>query len=81
MDWPLGNNHQNTAIHLAAQNGWNEVAGHLLRAKKLNVNKKDLHANTALHLAAQNGQLGVSFGNLKDARIFTWFQNSLIDTE
>ena len=49
---------------MAAQNGWNEVAGHLLRAKKLNVNKKDLHANTALHLAAQNGQLGVSFGNL-----------------
>ena len=64
MDSPLGNNHQNTAIHLAAQNGWNEVAGHLLRAKKLNVNKKDLHANTALHLAAQNGQLGVSFKNL-----------------
>ena len=31
MDRPLGNNHQNTAIHLAAQNGWDEVAGHLLR--------------------------------------------------
>ena len=31
MNRPLGNNHQNTAIHLAAQNGWDEVAGHLLR--------------------------------------------------
>jgi len=48
-----GNNHKNTAIHLAAQNGFTEVAGHLLRAKKLNVNFKDLHANTALHLAAE----------------------------
>ena len=56
-----GNNHKNTAIHLAAQNGFTEVAGHLLRAKKLNVNFKDLHANTALHLAAQNGQIGVSY--------------------
>ena len=56
-----GNNHKNTAIHLAAQNGFTEVAGHLLRAKKLDVNFKDLHANTALHLAAQNGQIGVSY--------------------
>jgi len=55
-----GNNHKNTAIHLAAQNGWTDVAGHLLRAKKLDVNFKDLHANTALHLAAQNGQIGVT---------------------
>ena len=30
-DVNYGNNHENTAIHLAAQNGWNEVAGHLLR--------------------------------------------------
>ena len=55
-----GNNHKNTALHLAAQNGWDEVAEKLLRAKKIDVNFKDLHANTALHLAAQNGQIGVS---------------------
>ena len=45
---------------LAAQNGWSEIAAKLLRAKKINVNFKDLHANTALHLAAQNGQIGVA---------------------
>ena len=55
-----GNNHHNTALHLAAQNGFDEVAEKLLRAKRINVNKKDLHANTALHLAAQNGQIGVN---------------------
>ena len=46
--------------HLAAQNGWTEIAAKLLRAKKIKVNFKDLHANTALHLAAQNGQAGVA---------------------
>ena len=55
-----GNNHHNTALHRAAQNGFDEVAEKLLRAKRINVNKKDLHANTALHLAAQNGQIGVN---------------------
>ncbi len=46
---------------LAAQNGFHKVAEHLLRAKKIDVNFKDLHANTALHLAAQNGQVEVSY--------------------
>ena len=45
---------------LAAQNGWDEIAAKLLRAKKIQVNFKDLHANTALHLAAQNGQIKVA---------------------
>ena len=54
-----GNNHRNSAIHLAAQNGWPLVMETLLKAKKIKVNFKDLHANTALHLAAQNGQIEV----------------------
>ena len=58
-DVNFGNNHKNTAIHLAAQNGWTKVMEWLLKAKNINVNAKDLHANTALHLAAQNGAIGV----------------------
>ena len=58
-DVNFGNNHKNTAIHLAAQNGWTKVMEWLLKAKKIDVNAKDLHANTALHLAAQNGAIGV----------------------
>ena len=58
-DVNLGNNHKNTAIHLAAQNGWTKVMDWLLKAKNIKINAKDLHANTALHLAAQNGAIGV----------------------
>ena len=54
-----GNNHRNVALHLAAQNGWTEIARKLLRHKKIIVDRADLHANTPLHLAAQNGQIGV----------------------
>ena len=60
----FGNNHKNTAIHLAAQNGWTKVMEWLLKAKNINVNAKDLHANTALHLAAQNGAIGVCHWNI-----------------
>ena len=62
-DVNFGNNHKNTAIHLAAQNGWTKVMEWLLKAKNINVNAKDLHANTALHLAAQNGAIGVCYLN------------------
>ena len=54
-----GNNHRNVALHLAAQNGWTEIARKLLRHKKIIIDRADLHANTPLHLAAQNGQIGV----------------------
>ena len=54
-----GNNHKNTALHLAAQNGWTEIAEKLLRHRKINIDGADLGGNTALHLAAQNGQIGV----------------------
>jgi len=58
-DVNAGNNHRNTALHLAAQNGWTDIARKLLRHRKIEVDKADLHSNTALHLAAQNGQIGV----------------------
>ena len=55
-----GNNHKNTALHLAAQNGWTEIAKLLLKHRQIEIDAADFHANTALHLAAQNGQMGVS---------------------
>jgi ankyrin repeat protein len=54
-----GNNHRNTALHLAAQNGWADLTEILLLHKRIDIDFTDFHANTALHAAAQNGQLGV----------------------
>ncbi len=54
-----GNNHRNSALHLAAQNGWDGIAAILLKHRNIAINFADFHANTPLHLAAQNGQIGV----------------------
>ena len=59
-----GNNHRNSALHLAAQNGWTDLAAILLKHKKIAINFADFHSNTPLHLAAQNGQIGVSSEHL-----------------
>lgn len=77
-DVNFGNNHKNTAIHLAAQNGWTKVMEWLLKAKNINVNAKDLHANTALHLAAQNGAIGVISSNIDNEY---YYQNIYVERD